>query len=329
MQPEPEFSSGLDTPDEIGGRQAGSPFVMLTRAQWAQLREQEPMSLSAQEIRRLAGLGDPIDLTEVEAVYLPLSRLLNMYVTGTDTLHQITSNFLGERSRRTPFIVGVAGSVAVGKSTTARLLRELLSRWEGTPVVDLVTTDGFLYSNAELERRNLMERKGFPESYDRRLLLQFLVDVKSGKDCVYAPRYDHLTYDILPGEYTEVRRPDVLILEGLNVLQPPRLSESSPFAPSDFFDFSIYVDAKASDVRDWFVTRFLTLRRTAFANEASFFHQFAMMPDAKAVQMAAAVWDQINEPNLRENIEPTRGRANLVLRKAYDHQIDQILLRKL
>ncbi|MDQ6658038.1 MAG: type I pantothenate kinase [Actinomycetota bacterium] len=309
-----------------------SPFVALDRAEWAALRDQTPMTLTQDEVTRLGGLTDPIDTEEAADIYLPLSRLLSMYVAGKGSLYRVTSTFLGERAQRTPFVIGVAGSVAVGKSTTSRVLRELLSRWPDTPRVDLVTTDGFLYPNAVLEERNLMMRKGFPESYDRRALLRFVAAVKSGAAEVRAPRYDHLTYDILAGEQIVVHRPDVLIVEGLNVLQPARASsEDFPgaLAVSDYFDFSIYVDANSSDVLGWFVERFLSLRRTAFADPESFFHRFAALSDGEAVELATEIWQSINEPNLRENILPTRARANLVLRKGPGHAVEKVFLRKL
>ena len=308
-----------------------TPYVELDRATWAALAASTPLPLTAHEIDRLRGLVDPIDVQEVETVYLPLSRLLNMYVRGTDSLHRITSTFLRERIERTPFVIGVAGSVAVGKSTTARVLRELLARWPGTPRVELVTTDGFIYPNAVLIARDLMSRKGFPESYDRRALLPFVAEVKSGADEVRAPRYDHLTYDIVPGDEIVVRRPDVLIVEGLNVLQPAPLDEAggSALAVSDFFDFSVYVDAELDDVRRWYVERFLRLRETAFAQPDSYFHRYATLSDSEAVSTAETIWASINEPNLRENILPTRGRATLVLKKGPDHAVTRIRLRKL
>ena len=248
--------------------------------------------LDAADVARLQGLGDRIDLAEVEEVYLPLSRLLNFYVGATAGLHRITGDFLGESPAKTPFVIGVAGSVAVGKSTTARLLKELLSRWPGTPEVELVTTDGFLYPNAELERRNLLQRKGFPESYNRRALLRFVAEVKSGKAEVSAPVYSHLTYDIVPGERVVVRQPDVLIVEGLNVLQAPRLQEDgrTGLAVSDFFDFSVYVDAHLDDIRQWYVERFLRLRETAFADPHSYFHRYAVLSDEQARDTAARIW---------------------------------------
>ncbi len=308
-----------------------SPFVELDRAEWAALRDEAELTLTQEEVNRLGGLSDPIDSGEAEQIYLPLSRLLSMYVAGTGSLHQVTSRFLGEKAERTPFVIGVAGSVAVGKSTTSRVLRELLSRWPDTPRVELVTTDGFLYPNSVLDQRNLMNRKGFPESYDRRGLLRFVADVKSGAAEVRAPRYDHLTYDIVPGQEIVVHHPDVLIVEGLNVLQPARASEdaSSALAVSDYFDFSIYVDSAPADVQNWYVERFLSLRRTAFADPDSFFHRFASLTDDEAVRLATGIWRSINEPNLRENILPTRARANLVLRKGPRHAVEKIFLRKL
>jgi type I pantothenate kinase len=308
-----------------------SPYVELDRAAWARLRENQPLNLDAEDVSRVRGLGERIDLAEVEEVYLPLSRLLNFYVGATAGLHRITGDFLGESPAKTPFVIGVAGSVAVGKSTTARLLKELLSRWPGTPRVELITTDGFLYPNAELERRNLLQRKGFPESYNRRALLRFVAEVKSGKAEVSAPVYSHLTYDIVPDERVVVRQPDVLIVEGLNVLQAPRLQEDgrTGLAVSDFFDFSVYVDAHLDDIRQWYVERFLRLRETAFADPHSYFHRYAVLSDEQARETAARIWREINEVNLRENVLPTRSRATLVLAKGKDHSVRRIRLRKL
>ena len=313
------------------GHSLPSPYVELDRRAWARLRDHHPLSLTAEDVARLRGLGDRLDLHEVEQVYLPLSRLLNFYVGATEGLHRVTTDFLREQPERTPFVIGVAGSVAVGKSTTSRILRELLARWPGTPRVELVTTDGFLYPNAELERRGLLQRKGFPESYDRRALLRFVAEVKAGADEVSAPVYSHLTYDIVPGERAVVHRPDVLIVEGLNVLQPPRVQPDgrTGLAVSDFFDFSVYVDARVEDIRRWYVDRFLRLRETAFADPHSYFHRYAALSDDQARATAERIWATINEPNLTENVRPTRGRASLVMSKGEDHSVRRVRLRKL
>lgn len=315
----------------LGDNSPGSPFVGLERAMWARLSDQLEQPLDDADVRRLSALGDKLDLDEVREVYLPLSRLLALYVEGTDALHSVTTRFLGEHRRRTPFVIGVAGSVAVGKSTTARVLQELLRRWPGTPKVDLITTDGFLYPNAELTRRGIMDRKGFPESYDQKALLRFITAVKSGATHVVAPKYSHLTYDILPGQQIVVDNPDVLIVEGLNVLAParPRADGTVGLGLSDFFDFSIYVDARTRDIERWYVDRFMRLRSGAFADPASYFHRYSRLGDAEAVSTALDIWKRINEPNLRENVRPTRGRAGLVLSKDADHSIHHMLLRKL
>lgn len=304
-----------------------TPFVEIDRARWSALAPATPQPLSETEVVQLRGLGDVLDLTEVREVYLPLSRLLNLYATGFRRLHGDTSRFLGENSSTTPFVIGIAGSVAVGKSTIARLLRELLARWDDTPRVELITTDGFLLPNAELQRRGLMDRKGFPESYDRRALLRFVTQVKSGAAEVRSPFYSHLAYDIVPDAEIVVRRPDILIVEGLNVLQPPAATHR--LAVSDLFDFTVYVDARTSDIRRWYIDRFLRLQRGAFTNPKSYFHRFARLSEDEAIATAGDIWDRINEPNLRENVLPTRPRATLVLRKGSDHQVSSVLLRKI
>jgi type I pantothenate kinase len=303
-----------------------SPYVELRREQWRALRKATPLTLTLDELVDLRGLRDPVDLDEVAEVYLPLSRLISLQVAARQRLAETTAAFLGEDrvEARVPFVIGIAGSVAVGKSTTARLLRTLLARWPDHPRVDLVTTDGFLYDKASLIKRDLMSRKGFPESYDRRALLRFVSEVKAGAEEVRAPVYSHLAYDIVPGEYQVVKRPDILIIEGLNVLQPgPRLSVA------DLFDFSIYVDAHAEDIERWYIDRFLALRGTAFADPASHFHHYATLSDERATAEAKALWDQTNKPNLMSNILPTRPRATLVLRKDADHRITRVRLRKL
>lgn len=306
-------------------------YVDLDRAAWQRLSESTPLPLTDKDVERLAGLGDPIDLAEVDAIYRPLSRLLNMYVGATKELNRATSTFLKEESGGTPYVIGVAGSVAVGKSTTSRILQAMLARWPDTPRVDLLTTDGFLYPNEELERRGLMDRKGFPESYNRRALIRFLTKVKAGRPKVEAPVYDHLTYNIIPGQVQTVNRPDVLIVEGLNVLQPPRpsISTRSSLAVSDFFDFSIYVDARPADIRSWYIDRFLSLRDSAFAKPESYFNRYASLSDHDAIATAERIWDSINEPNLQENILPTRSRAGLVMHKGPNHAVERVRLRKL
>ena len=304
-----------------------SPFLEIDRAEWAALAPRMPLPLSETELVQLRGLGDVLDLDEVREVYLPLSRLLSLYAKGARELHRSTTDFLGASSRSTPFVIGVAGSVAVGKSTSARLLRELLSRWDDTPRVELVTTDGFLLPNAELERRGIMDRKGFPESYDRRALLRFVSQVKSGAEEVRSPFYSHLHYDIVKDAEIVVRQPDVLIVEGLNVLQPA--SAGHRLAVSDLFDFTIYVDARTSDIARWYEERFLRLQQGAFANPRSYFHRFASLTEDEAREKARGIWKAINEPNLLQNVLPTRARASLVLRKDADHSVSSVLLRKI
>ena len=311
----------------LGTSAQPSPFVEIARADWAVLASASETPLTADEIGHIRGLGDFLDIDEVRDVYLPLSRLLNLYVAETQKLHGATSSFLGERAKRTPFIIGVAGSVAVGKSTVSRLLRELLARWEGTPNVALITTDGFLYPNAELEARGIMHRKGFPESYDRMALLKFVADVKSGLPSVSAPVYSHLYYDIIPGQRAVVESPDVLIVEGLNVLQQPGADQA--VALSDYFDFKIYVDAQPTDIKQWFLERFAKLRESAFTNPESYFHRYSQVDYEVALNRANEIWDTINLPNLVDNIQPTKSRATLVLQKGSNHLVERVLLRKI
>ena len=311
---------------------APSPYRMFSRAEWAALRDDMPLTLREDEVARLRSLNDPTALDEVAAIYLPLSRLLSFYVEAAQSLFQGTRRFLhADGHRKAPYIIGIAGSVAAGKSTTARVLQALLARWPHTPKVDLVTTDGFLLPNAELTRQGLMERKGFPESYDTARLLRFLDGIKSGQANVAAPLYSHLVYDVVPDRETLVDRPDILILEGLNVLQPgglPKDGKAIPFV-SDYFDFSIYLDAAEGDLHHWYVERFLSLRQTAFRDSQSYFRKYADLAEDEATGIADGLWNRINLVNLRDNILPTRPRASLILTKNPDHRIETIALRRL
>jgi type I pantothenate kinase len=312
----------LSTPSET------SPYLRFTAEQWGRLRAATPLTLVEEDLDRLRGINVRLSLDEVAQVFLPLSRLLNLYVAASQELYRASDTFLGKLPAKVPFVIGVAGSVAVGKSTTARVLQTLLDRWPDHPKVDLITTDGFLHPNAVLQERGLMDRKGFPESYDRRRLLQFLHDIKSGSPSVRAPVYSHLVYDVVEDEI-EVNQPDIVIVEGLNVLQTgPTDREHSVFV-SDYFDFSIYVDARVEDIRRWYVERFFTLRQTAFRDPQSYFHRFASLSDTEAEHTASQIWASINERNLYENILPTRERADLILHKAADHRISEVRLRRL
>ncbi len=307
-----------------------APYHRFTKAQWSALRADEPMTLDAEDIKRLRTLSDPISLEEAEQVYLPLTRLLSFYVEAVQSLHNVSTRFLQTPDQKVPFIIGVAGSVAVGKSTTARILRALLQRWGSSPKVDLVTTDGFLLPNAALTERGIMQRKGFPESYDRGRFVQFLADIKSGKGQVAAPVYSHLVYDIVPDQQVVIDRPDILIVEGLNILQPgelPKTGKPLLFA-SDFIDFSIYIDADEADLFDWFMERFFQLRETAFRDPTSFFRRFAEMSKDEAGAYGKMVWETINLPNLQQNVVPTRGRADLILKKGKSHTIEDVRLRR-
>jgi type I pantothenate kinase len=308
-----------------------SPFRRFSREEWAELRADTPLTLTDADLDEVRSLNDKIDLSEVEMIYLPLSRLLNLYVQASQKLFGASNVFLHRSDLKVPYIIGVAGSVAGGKSTTARILRRLLSRWPSTPKVDLVTTDGFLMPNATLEREGLMARKGFPESYDLPKILRFMSDIKSGERDVEVPLYSHLTYDVLKDKTQVIDQPDILIVEGINVLQtgrPPRDGRGIPNV-SDFFDFSIFIDADVELLREWYIERFFTLRSGAFQDPKSYFHRYASLSDEQALEFATRIWQTVNLVNLRENILPTRPRADLVLRKGADHKVRSVFLRKL
>jgi type I pantothenate kinase len=308
-----------------------SPYRVFSRAEWAALRKDTPMTLTSEEVVKLRSLHDRLDIEEVEQIYLPLSRLLSIYVAATQRLFRAQQGFLATEDVKMPYIIGVAGSVAVGKSTTARVLQALLARWPNVPKVEIVTTDGFLYPNAVLEREGLMEKKGFPESYDLPVLLRFLSELKAGRRPVRAPIYSHLIYDVTPNQWIEVDRPDILIVEGLNVLQTGRLPKEGRAIPfvSDFFDFSVYLDADENVLKAWYVDRFLTLRGTAFRDPKSYFHRYSGLSDQEAENTATTIWDRINLVNLHENILPTRQRADLILKKSESHRVEEVALRRL
>lgn len=306
------------------------PYVTLQRRTWAELSDATDIDLDEATLARLRGIGDPTSAIDIEEVYRPLCQLLHLYMVNTGRLYAQNSSFLRLDVRRTPFVIGVAGSVAVGKSTVSRVLQELLRRAPGQPKVDLITTDGFLYPNSELLSRGLLERKGFPESYNRRALLEFVMAVKSGQRQVLAPVYSHMVYDIVPDERIVVESPDILIMEGLNVLQPARAETdgNAGLAVSDFFDFSVFVDADEAHIKEWFLHRFMELRRTAFTDERSYFKQYTLLSDDEAVAMGTHVWETINGPNLRQNVAPTRDRATAILKKGANHMVESIRIRK-
>jgi type I pantothenate kinase len=323
-----EYSDFLD---QLSGSEV-SPYRRFSAAHWAGFRADTPLTLSEDEVKRLRSLDDPVDLDEVRRIYLSMSRLLYAHVEASQNLFEQRKRFLNvDEAIKTPFIIGIAGSVAVGKSTTARILKELLARWPSSPKVDLITTDGFLLPNAVLREHGLMERKGFPESYDVSAVLRFLSAIKAGERAVRAPLYSHMIYDVLPGDFVTIDRPDILVFEGINVLQVRDLPEDGKMVPfvSDYFDFSIYIDAAESLIHEWYVTRFMRLRETAFRDPKSFFHRYSELSDDAALSIAENLWTNINLKNLKENIQPTRPRADLILRKGSNHLVEEVLLRKL
>lgn len=317
--------------DKENNRTKLSPYIYFSHEEWGRLRADTPLTLSEEDLEHLRGLNESVSMEEVVEIYLPLSRLLNLYVRATQDLYKATATFLGNPAAKVPYVIGMAGSVAVGKSTTARILRTLLSRWSNHPKVALVTTDGFLFPNQKLKKLGLMNRKGFPKSYDQKALLRFVSDVKAGLPQVNYPTYSHLFYDIIPGKLQVVDQPDIVIVEGLNVLQTGENEAvgNNKLFVSDFFDFTIYVDGKTEDIKQWYIERFLTLRQTAFSNAESYFHKYADLSDAAAIERASEIWEEINEVNLNQNILPTRQRAHLILDKAADHSVKRVKLRKI
>lgn len=309
-----------------------SPYISFDRAEWSKLRDSTPMTINEEDLATIRGINERISIKEIEEVYLPLSRLLNLYYSASKALYDARKTFLGMRGQKVPYVIGIAGSVAVGKSTTARVLKTLISRWNEDLRVEQIATDGFLYPNRILEERGLMNKKGFPESYDLKALIRFLYELKSGKRSINIPEYSHIIYDIVPGEYQQIENPDVLILEGLNVLQTRRMDAVPPSGEllvSDFFDFSIYVDALEADIMKWYIDRFLIFRETAFRNRNSYFRDYGKLPVNEAVETATKIWNEINGPNLRQNIEPSKFHAHLILNKAGDHSVNEVYMRKI